>query len=319
MKRTFYTTVCALALATTAGHAQVLTLATTNPGGTAHSIGSAIASTLTEQAGIRTVVVPTGGSPMPAVVGGDAECGINIAYDLSYYVNGTEYYEQDGKHENLRMVGAVLPTLTTMYAKKDSSIESPADLRGLRVPGGLNAQLAIGAIYEALLKLGGLTRDDVQTIPAQSIVQAADDFIASRNDTFVFGLGSAKVLEVDSSVGGLRALSLESTEETRGILADSLPGAYFTEVQPSEQVPQIVEPTNVITVEMVLFCADAVPDDTIYEITKAMHANKAAMAASFAAMNRFEPDSMAPSVAGVDYHPGAIRFYEEAGLWPQQN
>ncbi len=187
-----------LALGATAAQAQVLTLSTTNPGGLAHSVGTAIAKAVTETTDLRMVVVPAGGSPMPAVAGGEAECGINIAYDLAYYVNGSTYYAKDGAHPGLRMVAAVLPSQLAMYVRKDSDINSVEDLRGKRVPSELNAQLAIGAVYETFLKLGGLTRDDVTSIPAQSIVQAAEDFSTGRNDTFAFSIGTAKVLEVDS-------------------------------------------------------------------------------------------------------------------------
>lgn len=316
MRNIIFATACALALTTTAGQAQVLTLSTTNPGGLAHSIGSAIAKTVSEKTDLRMVVVPTGGSPMPAVAGGEADCGVNIAYDVSYYVNGTEFYKTDGKHENLRMVAAVLPSQLTMYVKKNSAVNSVEDLKGLRVPSGLNAQLAIGAVYETFLKLGNLTRKDVQSVPAQSIVQAANDFVAGRNDTFTFSVGTAKVLEVDSSVGGLKALQVANTQANRAILSDNLPGAYFTELRPSDKTPQIVAPTNVITYDLVLFCANTVPDKTVAKITKAVHDNKATLADSFKAMSRFDPDKMAPSVPGVSYHPGAVKFFEEAGMWP---
>lgn len=319
MQRILYATTCALALGAGAAQAQVLTIATSNPGGLTHSIGSAVARTLTDAAGIRTVVVPAGGSPMPPVAGGDAECGINVAYDLSYYFGGTNYYAAEGTHENLRLVGPMLPSLITMYVRTDSDIAGIGDLRGRRVPGGLSAQLAIGEVYETVLRFAGLTRDDVQTIPAQSIVQAADDFTTGRNDAFMFSLGAAKVLEVHSAVGGLRALTMPDTEENRAIMAEYLPGAYLVAVEPSPEAQQIAGPTNVIAYDLVLFCADSVPEETIYRITRAIHENKDMLVESFAAMSRFEPGRMATEVPGVPYHPGAQRYYEEAGLLPSGN
>lgn len=302
-----------LALGTTAAGAQVLTLSTTNPGGLAHSVGTAIAKAVTDTTDLRMVVVPAGGSPMPAVAGGEAECGINIAYDLSYYVNGTEYYAKDGAHPSLRMVAAVLPSQLAMYVRKDSDISSISDLKGKRVPSELNAQLAIGAVYETFLKLGGLTRDDVTSIPAQSIVQAAEDFSTGRNDTFAFSIGTAKVLEVDSSVGGLKSLQTEDSEANRKLLNESLPGAYFSLVEP-DRAPQIVDPTNVITFDIIMFCADTVPDEAVAKITKAVHHNKDMLAGTYKAMARFDPAKMAPEVPGVAYHPGAISAYEALGL-----
>lgn len=303
-----------LALGATMADAQVLTLSTTNPGGLAHSVGTAIAKAVTETTDLRMVVVPAGGSPMPTVAGGEAECGINIAYDLAYYVNGSSYYSEEGAHPNLRMVAAVLPSQMAIYARKESEVNTVADLKGKRVPSELNAQLAIGAVYETFLKLGGLSREDVTSIPAQSIVQAADDFATGRNDAFAFSIGTAKVLEVDSSVGGLKALQTEDTEANRALLNENLPGAYFSLVEPSERAPQIVAPTNVITFDIILFCADSLAEETVGKITTAVHASKDMMAETYKAMARFDPSHMAPAIPGVTYHPGAMTAYQTLGV-----
>ncbi|MEH6832999.1 MULTISPECIES: TAXI family TRAP transporter solute-binding subunit [Falsihalocynthiibacter] len=313
MKTLLLTT--AFTCAAIGAQAQVLTISTTNPGGLTHSIGSAIAKTITDTTDINAVVVPAGGSPMPAVAGGEADCGINVAFDVSYYTNGTAFYESEGKHENLRMVAAVLPSQVTLYVRTDAEAHDIADLKGQRYPGGLNAQLAIGAVYDTYLKLAGLSRDDVESIPAQSIVQAANDFASGRNDTFLFSVGSAKVLEVDSSVGGLKALQIDASDANKAILAENLPGATFVALQPGA-APQIVEETNVIAYDLVLFCAESVPDETVAALTQVVHDNKSALAESFKAMNRFEPANMAPKVPGVDYHPGAVSYYETTDLWP---
>ena len=33
--------------------------------------------------------------------------------------------------------------------------------------------------------------------------------------------------------------------------------------------------------------------------------------------NRFSPDNMIPDYKGVKFHPAAVKFYTEAGLWPK--
>ncbi len=301
-----------------AASAQVLTLSTTNPGGLTHSIGSAIARTVSEQTDLRLVVVPAGGSPMPAVAGGEADCGINVGFDLSYYVNGTGFYEGQDQHPNLRMAAAVLDSQVALFVNQDADQTTVADLKGLRVPSGLNAQAAIGQVYDTYLSIGGMTRDDVDNIPAQSIVQAADDFSAGRNDTFLFSVGAAKVLEVDSSVGGLRALTVPDTDETRALLSEGLPGATFRTLEAGSS-DQITAPTNVIAYDLVLFCADSVPEDAVQTITQVIHDHRDDMAATFKPMGRFDNAGMAPEVPGVDYHPGAIAALRDAGLWTGDN
>ena len=315
MSRTMLAAIPALALWATTAQAQVLTLSTTNPGGLAHSIGSSVAKVVTDATDLRMVVVPAGGAPMPPVVAGEADCGINSDHDVSFYASGSAFYADEGPHPNLRMVAAVLPSLVSVYVRADSDIRTLADLKGKRVPGGLNAQLAIGAVYETMLALGGLGRDDVETVPAASITQAADDFAAGRNDAFVFSVGTAKVLEVESAVGGLRALGVKDSEANRALLAERLPGADLALLE-AGSAPQIVEPTSVIRYDLVLFCADTVPDEAVAKMVTAIHDNPAALAESFAAMARFKPADMAPAVPGLAYHPGALAAYSALGIVP---
>jgi TRAP-type uncharacterized transport system substrate-binding protein len=60
-----------------------------------------------------------------------------------------------------------------------------------------------------------------------------------------------------------------------------------------------------------------VPEDVIYKVTKALHDNKAGLASTFAPLREFEPAGMSfPVPTPLEYHPGAIRFYQEAGMWP---
>jgi TRAP-type uncharacterized transport system substrate-binding protein len=40
------------------------------------------------------------------------------------------------------------------------------------------------------------------------------------------------------------------------------------------------------------------------------------LAATFAGLRRFDPKEMAIAYEGLEYHPGAIKFYKEIGQWP---
>jgi len=44
--------------------------------------------------------------------------------------------------------------------------------------------------------------------------------------------------------------------------------------------------------------------------------NKAALSANFAALREFDPKRTAKDNGPVRFHPGAIKFYMESGMWP---
>lgn len=297
-----------------AASAQVVTLSTTNPGGLGHSIGSAVARVVSDNSDVSMIVVPSGGATLQAVSSGEAECAVSNGHALSFYVNGTGIYEDQGAHPDMRMVAAVLPSLVAMYVSADSGIEALPDLAGLRYPGDLSAQPDISIYYDLYLSWGGLTRDDVEVVPASSIVQAADDFAAGRVDAFAFSLNTAKVLEVESAVGDLRILNVDATDDNLAMLTNRLPGGFFTEIQPGE-APQVTEPTNALSVYILIACTETVPDEVVAQIVASIHDHPDQLSESFGGFSRFEAEDMAPVIGGVSYHPGAQTYYEDLGIF----
>jgi hypothetical protein len=72
-----------------------------------------------------------------------------------------------------------------------------------------------------------------------------------------------------------------------------------------------------VAFDMVLSTNDQVPENVVYEVTKAIHQNKDALAATFPPFKLFVPDRMAKPVQDVEFHPGALRYYREIGLLPK--
>jgi hypothetical protein len=68
---------------------------------------------------------------------------------------------------------------------------------------------------------------------------------------------------------------------------------------------------------MVLNVNAKVPDDVVYKVVKAIHGNKKELVATFRPFGLFNPAKMGKPSLGVEFHPGAVKFYKEAGLWQQ--
>ena len=96
-----------------------------------------------------------------------------------------------------------------------------------------------------------------------------------------------------------------------------LPGSYVLTVAPAPGIDGIAQPTKLIAFDMVLSSSTHVADDVIYRVVKALHENKADLAGTFAPFALFQPDRMGKPVQGVEMHPGAVRFYKEAGIAPK--
>jgi TRAP transporter TAXI family solute receptor len=310
----------ALALSTFAtAEAQVIGIVTTPAGSYTNSVGAAVAKVIVEHAGMKATVTPQQSHGQDAVHDGSAELSLATLSDVQQYVTGTVDWEGKGAKPNIRLVSRLVPITTAGYVQKDSAIKSLADIKGKRISVGYRAQKAVLRVVLAQLATVGLGENDVQGSPTQNIVQAADDFAAGKTDVFWFALGSAKVKQVAASVGGIRALPVPTTPDAVVQMNKFVPGSYPIVIQPSRNLDGITGPTPVMGYDVVLFTRADLPADTVYKITKAVHENKNDMAAIFPPMGQFQPENMARRYDHLEYHPGAIKFYQEKGMWPPKS
>jgi TRAP transporter TAXI family solute receptor len=317
-KKIFLITLILTAFLVSTATAQTLGIGTSNPGSITHSSGSAIAKLITEQLGIQTRVQPHGGNSafVPAVNAGEVDFGAANVLEMQYALTGTGIYKGQVL-KDLRVVTVLMPLRTAFFVAKDSPIKSIKDLKGKKVPGRWTSQKVIQHITKGLLANAGLTYDDVKTVPVPNVNRSADDFIQRKADTFFFAVGSGKVREAGAKVGGLKALPVDPSPEAVARLQEHMPVMYPLLLQPSKANYGINEPTYVAAFDLLFLTHNRMSDDVIYKITKALHGGKKALFASFKPLGaNFSPKKMAKILPAGVYHPGAIKFYSEVGLWP---
>jgi TRAP-type uncharacterized transport system substrate-binding protein len=95
------------------------------------------------------------------------------------------------------------------------------------------------------------------------------------------------------------------------------PDYFIMKLEPGPRFPGIVAPTNVLGVDLLIVAGAHVSDDVVYRFVAAVAANKPELVAGHPSFNDFHPDErMAKQFRDVvQYHPGAIKFYKEKGIW----
>lgn len=309
---------CVFLLAMNAGvSAQTISISTTPAGSFTNSAGAAMAKVVSEKTRIHAVIQAQAQQGHVPVNSGAAEFGMSNSFDATFYVTGTGEYEGQGEHGNLRLIGSLIPYRVAMHVRADSGIKTLADLKGKRVSGGFNAQKTIKRIIAAHLANAGLSYNDVTEVLTPNVSRSAQDFSAGKTDALFFALGAAAVKQAAATVGGLRVLPIDTSPEAIKRIEEVLPGAYVVEVKPSPAIEGLAEPTKVIAFDMVFFANKSVSDDIAYQVTKALHENKSALAATFPPFNLLDPARMAKPVKGLTFHPGALKYYREVGLLPR--
>ena len=98
-------------------------------------------------------------------------------------------------------------------------------------------------------------------------------------------------------------------------MRELLPQTYLQEM-PAGSVPGISEPTNVNVFDYTFFAGKDVSEETVYKAVKALWAKESDLLAGGPFWNGFTKEGMGKQV-GLTYHPGAVKFYKEMGVWPK--
>ena len=67
---------------------------------------------------------------------------------------------------------------------------------------------------------------------------------------------------------------------------------------------------------MHLITAETVDQSVAYQFTKALYEHRAKVAAKHPAGKAINPKNIVKDT-GIPFHPGAIQYYKEIGIWPK--
>ncbi len=313
-------TAALLALGATAAAAQVVGIATDQQGSLGYNSGQALAKVAVTEAGIQARVQPMAGTAayLPMIDQGDMEFGFCNAVEAEYAYTGTGNF--DRAHPNLRMVAVVFPLKTSIMAPADLGLDTVEDLAAkasdLKIASEYSASTIIAYYIQGALANAGLTYDDFQQVPVSSFVAGIQALGDQQVDVALVSLNAGAGKEAEAKLqdrGGLQYISLDDSEEGLAKFREYLRAASIVPMEANPAIPGLHKPANIISIPWTLVANADVDEDLVYNITKLIAENNAALSESMAAYKGFSTEAMAPESA-VPYHPGALRYYEEAGI-----
>lgn len=294
--------------------AQTVGLGSTTRGGTSQ-IGKAIAAAISENSKMqmRPQEMANTADYMPLVNGGELEFGIANIVQTWFAFKGKGMSEGRAMPD-LRMAAVLMPFRAGLIVPKDSGITSVAELKGKRWPTFKAGSLG-DHVVKAFLANAGLTLDDIDAVPVPNFPRMWDSFKQGTTDATVVVVGSKTNREMDATVnGGVRFISFDPAKIAG--MQEWMPGMYLTEVQPSPKLPGVEEATQVMTYDYTFFASTNTADDTVYDAVKTLHTSEAKLLESGPFWQGFTGGRMANNV-DVPFHPGAIKFYKEIGIWKE--
>ena len=309
--------------------AQELKFFTIGTGGTAYTyypVGGMIANAISKPPGSRECgkggscgvpnliasAVSSRGSVdnVNAIISGLRNSGFAQS-DVAYWAyTGTGTMEGKEPAKDLRTIAALFQEHIHLVALKKSNINSVKDLKGKRVsldePGS-------GTYVDAklILESNGLSTNDVKAEALKG--KAATDALRNGKVDAIFvvaGYPTGAIVELASAVD-IKLVPIDGS----GAKALTSKYGFFSESPIPSGTYEGVDAVNTVAVGAQWFTSAKEDTDLIYKITKALwnKESRKLMDVGHAKGKTITPDT-ALSGVGVPLHPGAEKFYKEAGL-----
>jgi len=283
-----------------------------NPAGTNYFlVASGIAKLLQDETQIQSTVRPFSGSSVyiPMLQRGEIALGMNTQLDTYVAYSGIDPYPVS--MTNLRLLVSLMPLLDNFLVREDSGIETIEDLAGRRVITAIRSNVALERWHLALLETGGLGSDDIDVVSVGSLPDGIRMLTEGRVDAAPIGLDTALARQADATIpGGVRFVGMGADESK---VLESLPGARV-DFADSASVG-IPESTRVARFDSYLNTGPHVSADDAYLIVKTIHEQWESLRQDYSLLGPVSADMIAPADSPHPYHPGAVRYWREVGLW----
>ncbi|MDX1387589.1 MAG: TAXI family TRAP transporter solute-binding subunit [Acidobacteriota bacterium] len=292
---------------------QMISIGTAPQGGTFFIIGSAIADVIGEHdPGLQVTAEATKGSQenIRRLARGEIEVALaNSA--ITYFASRGEAGWDRAYPVNAVMTLA--PNVALFIAPDDGDVKTVADLAGKRVvvgPAGAGFEFFLRPILEA----HGVTYDDFTPLNASQF-----DSVALLAD------GSAAAVFLG---GGVPTASITQASSSQDILfvpydpkaVEELVGTYLffnrATIPAGTYRGQEQDYAGLDVGSMHLIVSAEADEALVYRLTQALYENRAEVVSKHAAGKAINAKNVVRDT-GTPFHPGAVRFYREIGIWPE--
>ena len=305
--------VAGMALMASAQAQQFFRIGTGGTAGTYYPVGGMIANAVSQPGKIVVTAQASNGSVanVNGIAGGSLESGFSQADVATWAQKGTGLYEGKPNVPGLRLIANLYPESVHIVVRKGSGIKTVFDLKGKRValdePGS-------GTLVDARLILAAYDIKEADIRPEYiKPNQAGDKMKDGSLDAFFFvgGAPAGAIAELASSGTGIELLPIDGPQAEGLRMASPF---FSPDSIPAETYKGVVA-VRTLAVGAQWVTSDKADANTVYEITKALYgeSTQKTLAAGHAKGKLITKENAVKS-AGIPFHPGAEKYYREAGL-----
>lgn len=295
---------------------RIITIGTGAEKGVYYPAGGAICRLVSRgraQHGIRCFAEATDGSiyNLRALRQGDIDFAI-VQSDWQYAAyKGEGVFASDKPFTDLRSVFSLHSEMFTVAVSKDSGIKNFAGLAGKRVNLGDQGS-GMRAVMTELMKIKGWTDKSFAMSTSFKPTDAATRLCHGDIDAMVFTAGHPNGLIQDiTSNCGAKLIPVEGPE-VDALLAKN--PYYARTAIPGGMYAGNPQNTSTFGVKATLVTTTKMGDEEVYQVAKAVFDNFDSFKTLHFVFATLDKDRMVSSGLIAPIHPGALKYYREAGL-----
>lgn len=286
-------------------------------GSVAHGAAVALAGVVGHKSSIKLIAAGYGGPQVlvPLVDEGKAAFTLLNTNDVASAMAGAApAYKQ--RHQNLRLISNGYRNAIGIVVRADSDIRTPADLKGKRVTGVFSAHKTCAKLASATIANAGLTWDDVKVVPVTSTVPSIRALAEGRADAALCGaIGMAVIKEVNAQVP-VRFVSLNASPDAEERAQAVFTGGRIAKAAKGSD-EAIREDTNMFEYDFYLVGGKQLPDELVTGILEVIWDSHQDLVEANRTFRDWTQDRMATDNMSIPYHPAAIAFFKDKGVWTE--
>lgn len=288
-------------------------------GSAGYAEASAIADAFGRKYGTRVRIQPSGSSigRLQPVLTKRAEIGF-LATETFFASEGIyDFGARRWGPQDLRAI-AGRPGSFGVFTAADANIKTLKDLKGKRIA-YVAGNPSVNVKCDAFLAFAGLTRADVKAITFPTYAAAMSSVAQNQSDASCTTTTPSQVYELEQSPRGIHWLNVPA-DDTEGWARLKAVAPFF---QPfKETVGAGISEKNPAYIlayryPIMVVRADA-DEDTVYSVIKALDETYGMYKDATKVMPRWKLEESGTPAIDVPFHPGAIRYLKEKGIWTNE-
>jgi TRAP transporter TAXI family solute receptor len=292
-----------------------LSIATGNTGGVYYPYGGGLARVISQslpRVDATAEVTAASVDNLKLIQQGKADIAFTFGDTLDDALRGRAAFTKSPVRA--RTLAVLYPSYTQIATLEGKNINRVADLRGKVVsigsPGSGTEVMAV-----RLLKAAGLDADADLRRQGLSVNASVDALKDGKIDAFFWtgGIPTASLLDLTSTVG-IRPKLLPNDDLLPALQAVYGPSLYLRLVVPGGTYPGLTSDIGVVAVANLLVVDERMSDDLAYDLTRVLFEKQQDLAAIHPEGAKLTLET-AIDGSPAPYHPGAIRYYRERGVW----